>query len=131
MLFAGDELGMEGEWGEDSRRPYPWTDESKWDASLLQEYRALAGMRVTASALADGGLRWVHVAEDVIAYLRESTSERLLIVVARDACTPCQIDVRGFGITAVSSVFGFGGVLQQDVLSVEIPSAGAGIWSIT
>lgn len=131
MLFAGDELGMEGEWGEDSRRPYPWTDESEWDTSLLQEYRALAELRVTAPALAHGGLRWVHVAEDVIAYLRDSTSERLLIVVARDACTPCQIDVRGFGITAVSSVFGFGGVLQQDVLSVEVPSAGAGIWSIS
>ena len=24
MVFAGDELGLEGEWGEDARRTMPW-----------------------------------------------------------------------------------------------------------
>ncbi len=24
MVFAGDEIGLEGEWGEDARRTMPW-----------------------------------------------------------------------------------------------------------
>ena len=31
MVFAGDELGLEGAWGEDARRTMPWDDRDAWD----------------------------------------------------------------------------------------------------
>ena len=40
MVFAGDELGLEGEWGEDARRTMPWSRPETWDTTLLEEYRA-------------------------------------------------------------------------------------------
>ncbi len=42
MIFAGDEVGLEGAWGEDGRRTMPWDDATGWDQSLLVAYRSLA-----------------------------------------------------------------------------------------
>jgi alpha-glucosidase len=81
MLFAGDELGLEGAWGEDARRTMPW--ESQWDDGFLREVRALTKLRRSLPALARGGLRFVHVAPDAIAFLRETRSEQLLVLAAR------------------------------------------------
>jgi alpha-glucosidase len=29
-IFAGDEIGLEGEWGEDARRTINWDDTANW-----------------------------------------------------------------------------------------------------
>ncbi len=42
MVFAGDEIGLEGEWGEDARRTMPWSHPDAWDAELHDGYRRLA-----------------------------------------------------------------------------------------
>ena len=81
MIFAGDELGLEGAWGEEARRTMPWG--KPWDEAFLGEVRALAGLRRSLPALARGGLRFVHVSPDAIAFLRETGSERLLVLAAR------------------------------------------------
>jgi len=39
MIFAGDEVGLEGAWGEDGRRTMPWDDPAGWDQPLLDAYR--------------------------------------------------------------------------------------------
>jgi alpha-glucosidase len=83
MIFAGDEIGLEGEWGEDARRTMPWDRIDTWDGTLFEEYRALVALRRSSDALARGGIRYLHVADDAIAYLRESRSERLLCLAAR------------------------------------------------
>jgi alpha-glucosidase len=83
MIFAGDELGLEGAWGEDGRRTMPWNDPGSWDELLLEAYRSLAGLRRSTDALARGGIRYVHVSNDAVAYLRETRSERLLCLAAR------------------------------------------------
>jgi len=83
MLFAGDELGLEGAWGEDARRTIPWDDTAAWDTAFLAEVRALATLRRSSEALARGGLRFVHVSADAVAYLRETRNERLLCLAAR------------------------------------------------
>ena len=41
MVFAGDELGLEGDWGEDARRTMPWDAPERWDEPLLEAYRTL------------------------------------------------------------------------------------------
>jgi alpha-glucosidase len=81
MLFMGDELGMEGRWGEDARRPMPWG--GSWDEQLLDAYGALARLRRSTPALAHGGIRYVHVSADAVAYLRETRDETLLCLAAR------------------------------------------------
>jgi alpha-glucosidase len=83
MLFAGDEIGLEGAWGEDARRTMPWSRPETWDHAFLGEVRALATLRRSNDALARGGLRYLHVSTDAIAFLRETREERLLVLAAR------------------------------------------------
>ena len=83
MLFAGDELGLEGAWGEDARRTMPWDAPESWDTAFLAEVRTLMTLRRKSNALRRGGIRYVHVADDAVAFLRETRSERLLCLAAR------------------------------------------------
>jgi alpha-glucosidase len=83
MLFAGDELGLEGAWGEDARRTMPWDARETWEETLLDATTRLATLRRASGALARGGIRYVHVSDDAIAYLRETRSERLLCLASR------------------------------------------------
>ena len=83
MLFAGDELGLEGAWGEDARRTMPWSSREHWDHAFLGEVRTLAHLRRESGALARGGLRFVHISADAVAFVRETRDERLLVLAAR------------------------------------------------
>lgn len=91
MVFAGDEFGLEGEWGEDARRTMPWDRPESWDRQLLDEYRSLIGLRRSSSALARGGIRYAFVDDDVIAYLRETPDERLLCLATRGSHEPVRL----------------------------------------
>jgi len=88
MVFAGDELGLEGDYGEASRRPMPWSAPETWDLGVLEAYRQLAALRRSHDALARGGIRYAHVSPDAVAYLRETRAERLLCLAARAAHVP-------------------------------------------
>jgi alpha-glucosidase len=88
MVFAGDELGLEGDWGEDARRTIPWDHPERWDTELLAAYREHLRLRRSSDALARGGIRYIHVSDDAVAYLRETRGERLLCLAARTAHTP-------------------------------------------
>ena len=71
MIFAGDELGLEGEWGEDG------ADDALGPARelgppLLEDVPPLIALRRSSDALARGGIRYAHVGDDAIAYLRET-----------------------------------------------------------
>lgn len=131
MVFAGDELGAIGSWGEDSRTTHPWDREDQWDHEFLDQYRALIALRSAAPALINGGMRWVHVAADVIAFLRETPEDRLLIVVARNPMGEVFIPVQGFDVTALTPLFGFHAELSEDNVIVSVPQAGGGIWRLT
>lgn len=85
MIFAGDEIGEEGLWGEDSRSPFPWDRESDWDLQLRDLYRELIKIRRDSSALAEGGLQWLTVAPEHLVFMREARAERLLAVHTRSS----------------------------------------------
>jgi len=91
MLFAGDELGMEGEWGEDARRPIQWDEPLP---RLFEQYRRLIALRRSSAALARGSLRYAYVDEDVIAYVRETRTERLLCLASRAPHEPVRLPLR-------------------------------------
>ncbi len=106
MVFAGDELGLEGSWGEDSRRTMPWAHPERWDTALLEAYRTLIGLRRSSTALARGGIRFAHVGEDAIAYLRETRDERLLCLAVRDATDDVRVPLAELGATDLEPLFG-------------------------
>ena len=82
-IFAGDEIGIEGAWGEDSRRTMPWERRSQWDLELLEIFKELIHLRRNSHALAFGGLRWIEAANEYVIFERESIKEHLGVVVAR------------------------------------------------
>jgi alpha-glucosidase len=106
MVFAGDELGLEGEWGEDARRTMPWNEPGAWDAVLLEEYRRLIALRRSSDALARGGIRYAHVGDDAIAYLRESPRERVLCLAARAAHAPVRLPLAALGCRELEALHG-------------------------
>jgi alpha-glucosidase len=89
-IYAGDELGVEGQWGEDGRRTIDWSRKS-WDHEFLSEVSKLIKIRRQSHALAQGGLRWILIEDDLLAFERESKREKLLVVVSRSA-QQCKIE---------------------------------------
>ena len=104
-IFAGDEIGLEGSWGEDSRRTINWEDRSQWDYEFMAQVKKLIELRKTHDALINGGLRWVAVEDDFIAYLRESKNESILTLVARHAVST-KIDIGSFGYSVAKTLYG-------------------------
>ena len=119
MLFMGDELGLDGTFGEDSRRPMPWGAE--WDETLLAGYRKLIAIRRTTPGLARGGLRYVHTSADAVAYVRETQDERILCLASRADHTPLHVP-----FTKLETLYG------DDAADGVLPSHGPAfhIWRI-
>ncbi len=93
MLFAGDEIGLEGVNGEDARRPMPWDSEQSWDTATLDTYASLARLRRARAALRRGGQRWAYVDDDTIAFVREHLDGSVLVVARRAAGPAFDLDL--------------------------------------
>jgi alpha-glucosidase len=106
MVFAGDELGLEGSFGEDARRTMPWDDPGRWDTELLDAYRTLIGLRRSSEALRRGGIRYAHVEADAIAYHRETRTERVLCLAVRAAVEPMRLPLRALGCEELETLCG-------------------------
>jgi alpha-glucosidase len=106
MLFAGDEIGLEGEWGEDGRRTMPWDRRDTWDDALLGCYRTLITLRRSHPALARGGIRYAAVGADHVAYLREAPEERLLCLAARADHEPVRLPLAELGASGADTLYG-------------------------
>jgi alpha-glucosidase len=107
VLFAGDEYGLTGADGESSRTPIPWGSEGDADvAERLALYRDLIALRRAHPVLSTGGLRWVHVDEQSVVFIRESVSESVLVVATRegaDASIPAGVLA---GVDAAEALYG-------------------------
>ena len=130
MVFAGDEIGLTGRWGEDARKPFPWNDEESWDLGTLDAYRALLGIRAASPALATGGLRWLHVGNDVVAFVREHPEEAILVVAARGQAETVQLALSDLGAADLDHLYGFPATAVAGQAVIEVPSAGAGVWRV-
>lgn len=129
MVFAGDEIGLTGVNGDGSRTPFPWHRPGSWDAATLARYRDLIALRHRHEALRRGGLRWVHVDDDTLVFLRETAAQRLLVAARRAPGTP----VRLAGLGAAEPVYGDGGPLRPDADGVvQLPADGPAfdVWTI-
>ncbi len=84
VVFAGDEYGAIGVDGEASRTPMPWGTEGEPEtAARLALYRDLIHLRRDHAVLATGGLRWVHVDDETVVFVRESTEQTVLVLASR------------------------------------------------
>ncbi|WP_167137142.1 glycoside hydrolase family 13 protein [Diaminobutyricimonas sp. TR449] len=84
VIFAGDEFGLIGVDGEHSRTPIPWDRVGEPDVSpTLSLYESLIGLRRAHPVLSTGGLRWLHVSDDVLVFVRESADESVLVCASR------------------------------------------------
>jgi alpha-glucosidase len=131
MLFAGDELGLEGKWGEDARRTMPWDNRAEWDEQLLGEYRRLIALRRGSDALTRGGIRYAYVDEDVIAYLRETDGDRLLCLASRDEHEPVRLPLATLRARELETLYGE----DADVVGGDavLPAVGPSfhVWRLT
>jgi alpha-glucosidase len=82
VIFAGDEFGLVGDDGEQSRTPLPW-GELEASAASIDLYTQLIHLRRDHEVLNSGGIRWLHASDDVLVYARESAEECMLLVAAR------------------------------------------------
>jgi alpha-glucosidase len=126
-IFAGDEIGLEGSWGEDARRTINWEDQSNWDLEFLKEVKKLVGLRRSQDALVNGGLRWVRAEDDYLLYLRESKKQNLLILISRGAIN-ATIDLRQYGYRVNKTLYG--NEVEGDLFSIKSDGAIQGIWEL-
>jgi alpha-glucosidase len=130
MLWAGGELGLGGEWGEDARRPIPWSRPQTWDTRLLESVRALARLRRSSRALAHGGIRYVHVDDDAIAYLRETREERVLCLARRAAGPPLELPLAELGGHDLETLVGDDAEVTGEAVRVPAPGPAFHAWRI-
>lgn len=84
VVWAGDEFGEKGVDGETSRTPMPWHRAYEPEPAARKElYRSLISLRREHPVLGTGGLRWVHVDENAVVFLREGANESVLVLAAR------------------------------------------------
>ncbi len=126
-IFAGDEIGLRGAWGEDARRTINWVDRSQWDNEFFNKVQKLIAIRRSSDALAFGGIRWVEVKENYVAYLRESKKEVVLVVVARKK-TKIDVDLEMYGYEIKKTLYGTDSL--GSVLKYESNGADVGIWQL-
>jgi alpha-glucosidase len=92
-VCAGSEFGLTGTSGEHARTPMPWHRPGDRDAETLAAYREILGLRAAQPLLREGGLRWAHVDEDTLVYLREGRSGSLLVAARRAAGSPVALPI--------------------------------------
>jgi len=126
-IFAGDEIGLEGAWGEDARRTMTWDSADKWDQHFLGGVKELIALRRNSPALVNGGLRWVDIQDDYLLFLRESKKQNLLILIARDKAE-VKVDLSKFGYS-IKKVH-FGPNASGDRLNLNLENGIAGIWEV-
>jgi len=126
-IFAGDEIGLEGSWGEDARRTINWEDRSGWDIEFFAEVKKLVKLRKTQDALINGGLRWVSVENDYIAYLRESKKQSILVLVSRGPIS-ATIDLSSYGHRVNKTLYGQ--EVTGEIFSIKSDAAVQGVWEL-
>jgi alpha-glucosidase len=81
-IYYGDEVGLGGQGNLSSRECLIWQPET-WDAELFAFYKKLIHLRRTSPALVEGGFQVLLVEADLLAYLRDTDQELVLIVANR------------------------------------------------
>lgn len=133
-LFAGDEFGLEGINGEDSRTPMPWGSLTPSHRELHDAVAHLGRLRRDVPALAFGGLRWLYAEGAVLAYVREHASGSVLVVASRAGFDNVSLPLDLVGVPAfeaASDLWSTGSVSadwSEDAVAFHGEGPGVGLW---
>jgi alpha-glucosidase len=134
-LFAGSELGCEGDSIDTTRIPFPWDARERIDqqqagveAQFLSDVRALVGLRRRSDALRHGSMRWIDATHDSVSYVRESATETVLVHLVREQCEKRSFSAHDIGLIERDGAAGgwtieFG---DPDLIDVTPPQGDAG-----
>ena len=89
MVYYGDEAGLEGDYAEDGRRPFPWANP---DETLLAFFRKVIQARRTSPALSGGDLVTVYASRQGYGILRRSEGD-LVLALFNNSEDPLEVEV--------------------------------------
>ncbi len=128
-LFAGSEIGCEGDSMDSARVPFPWTrlasvaagsSVTELDRLFLSDVRRLVDLRRRSSALQHGSMRWVDATADSVTFVRESPGETVFVHLVRRPCEPRRLLARDLGHVGQVRAHDRFNVVFGDPTSVEL-----------
>lgn len=132
VIWAGDEFGLDGFNGENSRTPIPWNNERKHDKSMLPIYQQLTKLRKTNSALNDGSMRFIYASAEAIVYVRENSKQSVVVCVTRGTDDEILIPKDAVPhLAKATNIFG-GAEIKVEGSFLKLPgkALSANIWSL-
>ena len=96
-LFAGSEVGVEGDSIDTTRVPFPW-DRVGDDRAFTDRIRDLVDLRRRSPALQHGSLRWIDATADSVTFVREHDSEVVVVHLVRAECDDVVVACADLGL---------------------------------
>jgi glycosidase len=99
-IYYGDEVGLDGGKDPDCRRPFPWSwEQEPARVELHRFYKQAIGLRKQHAALRTGSFRSVLADGMLYGFVRESDSDRLLVVLNNaDAPSVARLPLAKLGV---------------------------------
>ncbi len=104
-LFAGSEVGCEGNSIDTTRVPFPWDrlagldeDALDGDGRFLADVRSLIELRRTNTALQAGSMRWIDATADSVTYARETEVDVVVVHLVRATMPQRRLSARQLGV---------------------------------
>ena len=132
VVWAGDEFGLDGFNGENSRTPLPWNNERPHDTAMIETYAQLAAIRKSNPALVEGGMRFLYASKEAIVFIREHKKQSVLVAATRGKDEEIKFDASSiFGADQAVNLFG-GGKLKVGKKNIQLPGdkMSINIWSL-
>ena len=132
VIWAGDEFGLDGVNGENSRTPMPWNNERKHDPSMLPIYQQLTRLRKDNAALNEGSMRFIYASAEAIVYVREDSKQAVVVCVTRGTDQEILIPKDAVpNLATATNIFG-GGEIKAEGSMLKLPASAlsANIWSL-
>jgi alpha-glucosidase len=132
VIWAGDEFGLDGFNGENSRTPMPWNNERKHDKSMLPIYRELTRLRKENSALNAGSMRFIYASAEAVVYVREDSKQSVVVCVTRGKDENILIPKDAVpNLAKATNIFGGGDIVAEgSMLKLPASALSANIWSL-
>ena len=123
-LFAGSELGVEGDSMDTARVPFPWDRLDGDDAGFVDQVRDLVELRRRSVALRSGSMRWLDATADSVTYVREHPDEIVVVHLVRAACDDVVLSDRDLGLPSTDrEPITLSGTPGATVIAIADPAA--------